>query len=238
MSPSGAARKSAARTQADESKRDIWDLRWIREPQQNRSARTRAQLLDAAETLIEDEGIEALTIAKVAKQAGCSVGSFYHHFQDKQTIIYAVFERLAHETALTATEGLAVARWQGVTLLGVIEGYLRYSLKWYRRAPGVIHAQRMLAMQDPHIESRLNTSNKEVRDLILKLLRERMHEVRHPDPSLAIQVALATLRAALAQRALSFLPGGRPDVPKLSDEAFVREMTQMAASYLGLQEQT
>ena len=235
---SNSARRPSAKATADESKREIWDLRWIREPQQDRSARTRAQLLDATERVIEGEGIEALTIAKVATAAGCSVGSFYHHFQDKQAIIYAVFERLAHETALTAEEGLEVSRWEGVTLLGVLDGYLRYSLKWYRRAPGVIQAQRIMAMQDPHIESRLHASNKETRNLVLQLVRKRLEEVKHPDAGLAIQVTLATLRAALAQRALSFLPGARPEVPKLSDEAFIREMLSMSASYLGIADQT
>ena len=52
----------------------------------------RAQLLDATETILEKDGIDGLTITKVAKEAGCSVGSLYHHFQDKQTIIYAVLE--------------------------------------------------------------------------------------------------------------------------------------------------
>jgi AcrR family transcriptional regulator len=234
MSQASASPRSARGSLADESKREIWDLRWIREPQQDRSARTRAQLLDATERVIENEGIEALTIARVARAAGCSVGSLYHHFQDKQTIIYAVLERMAHETALTAEQGLEPHRWEGVSLKGVLEGYLRYSLKWYRRRPGLIHAQRILALKDPNIELRLNASNRKTRRLILQLLRPRLSEVTHPDPNGAIQVTLATLHAALNQRALSFLPGARTDAPKLSDEAFIREMLKMTAAYLGL----
>ena len=235
MSQSGTAPKSAAKL-ADESKREIWDLRWIREPQQDRSTRTRAQLLDATEKLIEEYGIDGLTIARVASEAGCSVGSLYHHFQDKQAIIYAVLDRLAHETALTAAEGLEVERWEGVTLLGVLEGYLRYALKWYRRFPGVIQAQRILAMNDPHVAARLQTTNREVRGMIVQLLRKRSHEVSHPDPNLAIGVTLATLRAALNQRGMSFLPGAPVDGPKMSDEAFIREMIRMSSAYLGIEE--
>jgi AcrR family transcriptional regulator len=221
---------------ADESKREIWDLRWIREPQQDRSARTRTQLLDATEKLIEKNGIDGLTIARVARKAGCSVGSLYHHFQDKQTIIYAVLDRLAHETALTAEEGLETERWEGVTLLSVLEGYLRFSLKWYRQFPGLIQAQRILAMNDPHVAARLQASNKEIRGMIVQLLRKRSHEVSHPEPGLAIGVALATLRAALNQRGMSFLPGATADAPKMSDEAFIREMMRMSATYLGIRQ--
>ena len=57
--------------------------------------RTRSQLLDATEAILDKDGIDGLTITKVAKEAGCSVGSLYHHFQDKQTIIYAVLDRMS-----------------------------------------------------------------------------------------------------------------------------------------------
>lgn len=233
-SASKATAKAAKQSPSDRTKREIWDLRWIREPQQDRSAHTRAQLLDSTERLLETEGPEGLTIARVASEAGCSVGSLYHHFQDKQTIIYAVLERLAEETALTAKEGLELSRWEGVDLMGILEGYLRYSIKWYRRFPGVIHAQRTLAARDPHVESRMHASSAQSRELIMQLVKPRLHEVSHPDPNMAIRVMLATLSSALSQRALSFLPGARAALPKQSDESFIREMLRMSAAYLGI----
>jgi len=225
------ARKQTA---AAESKREIWDLRWIREPQQDRSARTRAQLLDATEKILDREGIDQLTITKVAGEAGCSVGSLYHHFQDKQTIIYAVLDRVARERVLTAEEGLELGRWEGVTLMGVLEGFMRYSLKQSRRLPGVIEAQRVLALQDPNIETRMYATNKKIHDLCMQLLRPRLEEVRHPDPNLAIRMVLSTLRATLNQRAQSFVPDARPAQPKQSDESFIREMLAMCRAYLGI----
>lgn len=220
---------------ADESKRDIWDLRWVREPQQDRSARTRAQLLDATETILDREGIDGLTITKVAKEAGCSVGSLYHHFQDKQTIIYAVLDRLSHEALLTAQEGLELSRWEGVSLLGVLEGFMRYSLKRTRRLPGVSQAQRVLALQDPAIEARMTENQTRVRAIALQLLKPRLSEISHPNPNLAIKVVLSTLRAALNQRSQSYVPGARPADPKQSDESFVEEMLRMFAAYLGIE---
>ncbi len=228
------ATKQNARNLADESKSEIWHLRWIREPQQDRSARTRTQLLDATQKVLEEEGVEGLTIARVAHVAGCSVGSLYHHFQDKQTIVYAVLDRFARETTLTAREGLKQERWDGVDLLGVLEGYLQYTLRWHRRFPGVIQAQRLLALQDPNIQVRLHAHIKTVRELILKLLRLRVHEVRHPDPGLALHVVLATLRATVSQRTQALLPGARSTEPRQSDESFIREMLCMSAGYLGI----
>lgn len=227
-----AAEKRAAL--AEQSKREIWDLRWIREPQQDRSTKTRTLLLDTTERLLETEGLEGLTIAKVAKEAGCAVGSLYHHFQDKQTIIYAVLDRLAHETALTAAEGLEPRRWEGISLMGILEGYLRFSLKWYRRFPGVIQAQRVLALQDPHIEQRMHDSARRTRDQVLELIRPQLNQVQRSDPQMAVSVMLATLSAALGQRALSFLPHSRRSIPHQSDETFIREMLLMSAAYLNV----
>ena len=219
---------------ADESKREIWDLRWVREPQQDRSALTRAQLLDATEAILDKDGIDGLTITKVAKEAGCSVGSLYHHFQDKQTIVYAVLDRLSHEVLLTAEEGLKLSRWEGVSLMGVLEGYMRYSLKRAKRLPGVSQAQRVLALLDPAIEARMTESYAQVRSMILQLLKPRLGEINHPNPTLAIKVVLSTLRAALNQRSQSYVPGARPADPKQSDESFIQEMLRMSAAYLGI----
>jgi AcrR family transcriptional regulator len=220
----------------DESKQEIWDLRWVREPQQDRSARTRAQLLDATEAILDMEGIDGLTITKVAREAGCSVGSLYHHFQDKQTIVYAVLDRLSHEVLLTAEEGLELSRWEGVSLMGVLEGYMRYSLKVAKRLPGVSQAQRVLALQDPAIEARMTESYERVRAMILKLLTPRLGEINHPNPTLAIRVVLSMLRASLNQRSQSYVRGARPLDPKQSDESFVQEMLRMSAAYLGIEE--
>ncbi len=227
---------SAPQSLADDSKREIWDLRWVREPQQDRSARTRSQLLDATEAILDKEGIDGLTITKVAREAGCSVGSLYHHFQDKQTIVYAVLDRLSHEVLLTAEEGLELSRWEGVPLMGVLEGYMRYSLKRAKRLPGVNQAQRVLALQDPAIEARMTESYDKIRSMILQLLKPRLTEINHPNPTLAIKVVLSTLRAALNQRSQSYVRGARAADPKQSDESFVQEMLRMSAAYLGIED--
>ncbi|TNF86394.1 MAG: TetR/AcrR family transcriptional regulator [Gammaproteobacteria bacterium] len=227
---------NSASNLADDSKRDIWDLRWVREPQQDRSARTRAQLLDATETILDKEGIDGLTITKVAKEAGCSVGSLYHHFQDKQTIVYAVLDRLTDEVLLTAEEGLELSRWEGVSLMGILEGYMRYSLKRAKRLPGVSQAQRVLALQDPAIETRMTETFEKIRAMILQLLKPRLGEINHPNPSLAIKIVLSTLHAALNQRSQSYVRGARGADPKQSDESFIQEMLRMSAAYLGIEE--
>jgi AcrR family transcriptional regulator len=47
----------------------------------------RLALLEAARVVMEESGIEALTLREVARRAGVSPGAPYHHFKDKADLI-------------------------------------------------------------------------------------------------------------------------------------------------------
>ncbi len=50
-------------------------------------------LISAAEDLLDSEGIEAVTLRAVARQAGVSQAAPYHHFKDKNSLLGAVARR-------------------------------------------------------------------------------------------------------------------------------------------------
>jgi AcrR family transcriptional regulator len=204
-----------------QSEREIWNIHWIREPQQDRSAKTRAQLLDATAQLIEQDGLSSLTITRIAEAAGYSVGSVYHHFRDKKAIIYAVLERLSRETALTAEEGLAESRWVGIALIDFLEGFVRFSLKHTKRNPGMRKAQRYLAMEDPAIHARSQKSAKNLREMVMGLLRTRVNEVNHPDPELALGLNLDMLHNMVNQRTEEKRQGGSPTSLRQNEESLL-----------------
>ncbi len=66
-------------------------------PTQARSRERLQRLLDAAASVLADEGADALTAARIAEVAGVPVGSLYHLFVDKEGIV----------------EALALRYWQG-----------------------------------------------------------------------------------------------------------------------------
>ena len=76
QSPSGAARAARVR----------------REPRQARSRARVAQILASADAILSVEGFEALTVRRIAQDAGVPVGSIYQFFPDKA----AVVDALAH----------------------------------------------------------------------------------------------------------------------------------------------
>ncbi|MEM7080007.1 MAG: TetR/AcrR family transcriptional regulator [Pseudomonadota bacterium] len=215
-------------------KREVWDLKWIREPLQTRSERTRSQLLDATMQLLEVEGVDGLTIANVAKTAGCSVGSFYHHFEDKRAAVYAVLDRAGKERVLTAEQGLLPERWEGVSLLDIVEGYIRFSLKMSKRNAGVMQARLRLCMEDPEIDKRVRETEREKRQLILNLMYTRADELPASNAEVRCLFVLDMLMAMIERRVFAIRASARQLGPRVSEEAFVQELIRMAAGYLEL----
>lgn len=61
-----------------------------RVPRQERSRQKLARLLEAADKLLAEEGVEALTTTRVAAAAGISVGALYQYLPDRDAITEAL----------------------------------------------------------------------------------------------------------------------------------------------------
>ncbi|HYI10767.1 MAG TPA: TetR/AcrR family transcriptional regulator [Thermoanaerobaculia bacterium] len=61
--------------------------------QEERSEKSRQQILDAALKLFSHKGYGATSVRDIAEEAGLSKGNVYHHFPDKETIFRALIDR-------------------------------------------------------------------------------------------------------------------------------------------------
>lgn len=52
----------------------------------------RDRVLQAAETLLKEEGVYALTLNRILAKAGVSKGGFFHHFPTKEALIRSMLE--------------------------------------------------------------------------------------------------------------------------------------------------
>ncbi|WP_019092234.1 TetR family transcriptional regulator [Komagataeibacter europaeus] len=59
-----------------------------KQPKQARSTRLVETILAAASRVLEEEGVERFTTARVAEYAGISIGSLYQYFPSKAAILY------------------------------------------------------------------------------------------------------------------------------------------------------
>lgn len=69
-------------------------------------AATRQRLLDAGYRLVMEEGITALTMNKVTKQAGIAQPSFYTHFSNLAELIDEIAQRLKREFLFPSQQAL------------------------------------------------------------------------------------------------------------------------------------
>jgi TetR/AcrR family transcriptional regulator, acrAB operon repressor len=61
---------------------------------EEKSERSRRQLLDAALQLFSHQGYRATSVREIADAAGVSTGNVYHHFPDKETIFKTLLDEL------------------------------------------------------------------------------------------------------------------------------------------------
>jgi AcrR family transcriptional regulator len=103
-----------------------------REPVQRRSALRVERMLDAAATLLDEVGPEALTTSAIAARAGVSVGSLYQFFPDKHAVVESLARR-AFERFTARMAGIAAADWRD-TVDAVIDAFVAFS----RDEPGFL----------------------------------------------------------------------------------------------------
>ena len=54
---------------------------------------TKTKILDAAEDLFADRGIDGVSIRSIISLAGVNLGAIHYHFGSKESLIKAVFHR-------------------------------------------------------------------------------------------------------------------------------------------------
>lgn len=98
-------------------------------PTQDRSRKTREELIDALERLLSDKSIGELTVAEIASEAGMTTGAIYRRFKDKQDLLRAAFDRFLEKTEQSssrlATEAGALSDRELLRM--VIESTLKFT---------------------------------------------------------------------------------------------------------------
>lgn len=77
-----------------------------RAPQQERGQRRVEQILDAAESVFAESGVDGASMQAIADRAESSVGSLYHFFPNKDAIVEAIGRRNAERMRETNEEAM------------------------------------------------------------------------------------------------------------------------------------
>jgi AcrR family transcriptional regulator len=206
-------------------------LEWVVAPQQARSRETLERLLDAAESLILQRGLEQITVAEIAKQAGSSVGAFYARFPDKESLLRCVFQRFYEQATATVDAVLAPEHWQEASAAELAASAMDFLVRVFNEKRELIVALTLRVARDPDLGVMGQQVGARIAGRIAELLRARGDHLSHPNPDQAIGFVVWLVLSALNSRAL----GARAIDAVIPDELVAAELTRNAIAYLGIE---
>lgn len=192
----------------------------LREPRQARSRARVAQILAAADAILSTEGVEALTVRRIAERAGVPVGSLYQFFPDKGSVVDAVARAYIAEFD-AAVEGLVRSAETG-DWSDPVGRIVDEFVALYRSHPGYV-----ALWSGRHLSPELARADEANNQLIAAGVRRVLaRQAGVPDgPALELAVRVAVRAAdALLQYAFARSPQG--------DEAVLTELKNMLRLYL------
>ena len=107
-----------------------------RVPQQSRSRDRVVRILDAAATLVCEDGVDALSTRGIAERAEIPVASLYQYFADKDEILLALVERDIEE--MDAQVAADVAELTVLSVRNVVSATMDAFVKVYLQRPAFV----------------------------------------------------------------------------------------------------
>lgn len=199
-------------------------------------AKTRRHILDVAERLFADQGLDAVSIRDITTKAKTSLGAINYHFGTKQGLIAAIFDRRLtplSEARLAALE--AVERKAGSKnprIEDVLDAFIRPAFSkeggdrhhTFRKLMG-----RCLSEPSPDIEKMLHAHFQTVIKRFDAALLRALPGLNKPELFWRMSYVIAGLHHVLLMVGGAFpLP---PDID-LDEEAVVKRQIQFAAAVL------
>lgn len=198
-----------------------------RDPVSEEGRRIVEAILEAAERLLASECYGELSTNRIADAAGVSIGSFYHYFPNKESVVAALaraLDRRAMALLYLRREAIAGASARDAVLefVGVLFDARMGSVALRRQL--LVHVPRdWLAAESARVDA-------EVQALVCAFLRSRAHEVEMRSPEAATFVLFHAVESVVEAAVAS-----QPTM--IEDGSLKRELCKLVTGYLGLMEE-
>ncbi|MEI9886323.1 MAG: TetR/AcrR family transcriptional regulator [Rhizomicrobium sp.] len=185
-------------------------------------------IIDAGIRLLARKDYEAISIARIAREAGCSVGAFYARFPDKNSYLYhlvaSAYRTLAHR-AETELEAMPTRHLSLPSLVRLVVERVVNTMT-AARAAGVIRATIKLSTVKPITIELFEDYRKEVTRLAIAVLAPRLQGNSTGPIRLGMQMVFATVTDAVLQP--------RPGPMVAGTKRMKDALTQVMLGYLGV----
>jgi AcrR family transcriptional regulator len=191
-----------------------------RSPLQARGRARIEAVLDATAELIVEKGLSGVTMHGVARRAQTPIGSMYHFFPDRDSLLSALWDRhiaalgeLEDELAQTDTE-----TWKALSAEAVIDRIMTPHIRYFEQNADCL----ILMSVMPHDDEKGNRKS----DMLRKVLDARMPRVKPAERALYVEMIRALAGGALAIK----LRPAMGDVQLA--QRYLREVKRALAAYL------
>lgn len=195
---------------------------------QARSRDARDRLLQAGERVFAKLGYDAAHVTDIASAAGCSVGSFYRRFRDKDAFFKALHHRFNERNMQNTQRFFSMPQWQHQPSSAIVRALIEGTASVMKRNHGFFRAlfQRSLAGAGADFWPQMRAGTQRQGELLAEFLAVR-GEGTSENLAEACIFVLRSVDGALVHRMLN-------DGPYV-DEAFVIDsLSRMVLSYLGI----
>jgi AcrR family transcriptional regulator len=178
----------------------------------------REELITACLALIESEGIGAVSLRRVARQAGVSPGAPYHHFADRAALLNAIAAR-GYEQLLADVRAAHGASASPVEALGaMIEAYVRFARAHPAYSQLMYRPELSEPRKDPATETLVNSVLQLVTDTVTECQQAGLAPPGDPVPLVTMVWSIAAGLAMLCiDGPLEHMTAERgSDVPELT----------------------
>lgn len=185
-------------------------------------------MLQAGDRVFAKLGYDAAHVSDIAAAAGCSVGSFYRRFRDKEAFFNALHHRFTERNLENSARFFALPEWQQQPTSVMVRSLIEATAHIMKRNQGFFRAlfQRSLAGAGADYWPRMRAGTQKQGELLAQFLTAR-GQGTHENLPQACVFALRAVDGALVHRMLN-------DGPYAEDEVVIDALSQMALAYLGV----
>jgi AcrR family transcriptional regulator len=202
----------------------VWPehVRSRREPQQARSRARVAQILAAADAILSEDGVTALTVRRIAERADVPVGSIYQFFGDKSAVIDAVARAYVAESDASIEDLVRAAETGEGDWSDPVGRMLDAFVGLYRSHPGYV-----ALWSGRHMSAEVALVDEANTELIVSGVQRILAAQAGLPPGPELELA-----ANVAVRAVNGLLSYAFARSRTGDDAVLAEMTRLLHQYL------
>lgn len=200
-----------------------------KQPQQQRSIESTQRMLDAAESLISEGGLEALTVDAVVRRAGTSNGSLYARFGDRLGLLAAVQDRFLDRLGDLHRHQAGVIV-QADDLHEALEATATSFIDIFVEHRNAFDAFMLQTLSIPEFRERGSQATRASATELARVLDKFGDEITHPRPAVAVDFVFRTLFALATQ--LVMFPEAEATGTAIDRDAWITETTRLLHAYL------